>query len=438
MNVDFNIINQKGSPAIFSDTYANRPAASYPGRLFISTDTKEIYRDTGTAWEEIAGSGSGNIQGSGTANYVPKFTDTETIGNSQIRDDGTGVGIGVAPSAVYKLDISGSQRNTLAAAGGLSIVQSGVLEASYGVYNSSSGAAFLFEKFDDATATFTDSGIYALGGFYTKVSDGTSNFYNSFFANGNVAFNSVVDSGQKLQVNGSAIIQTLTVGLGGGSVIGNTAVGFEAGFSNTSATGITAIGYQALRLCTGINNTALGNSALLANTTGITNSAIGVTACRNNITGNSNSAIGYQALYNNTSGSSNTAIGQSALESNTASNNTAVGFEAALTNTSGTGVTAVGYQALRLSTGAQNTAFGLTCLSDNTTGIDNTSIGAATSSGNFSGSLILGRNATATASNQCVFGSAGTNAGTVAAAVTAQANVWNVVINGTARQILLA
>ena len=203
MNVDFNIINQKGSPAIFSDTYANRPAASYPGRLFISTDTKEIYRDTGSAWEEIAGSGSGNIQGSGTANYVPKFTDTETIGNSQIRDDGTGVGIGVAPSAVYKVDISGSQRNTLSAAGGLSIVQSGVLEASYGVYNSSSGAAFLFEKFDDATATFTDSGIYALGGFYTKVSDGSSNFYNSFFSNGNVGIGVVVDSGYKLSVNGT-------------------------------------------------------------------------------------------------------------------------------------------------------------------------------------------------------------------------------------------
>ncbi len=36
----------------------------------------------------------GGISGSGTTNYVPKFTDTEEIGNSQIFDDGTNVGIG--------------------------------------------------------------------------------------------------------------------------------------------------------------------------------------------------------------------------------------------------------------------------------------------------------------------------------------------------------
>lgn len=245
MNVDFNIINQKGSPAIFSDTYANRPAASYPGRLFISTDTKEIYRDTGSAWEEIAGSGSGNIQGSGTANYVPKFTDTETIGNSQIRDDGTGVGIGVAPSAVYKLDISGSQRNTLTAAGGLSIVQSGVLEASFGVYNSSSGAAFLFEKFDDATATFTDSSIYALGGFYTKVSDGASTFYNSFFQTGNVAINSVTDAGYKFDCNG-------TVNFSG------ALTGTSATFSSLTSNYFTKAGVSGL----------LGNSGLYQDSNG--------------------------------------------------------------------------------------------------------------------------------------------------------------------------
>ena len=241
MNVDFNIINQKGSPAIFSDTYANRPAASYPGRLFISTDTKEIYRDTGSAWEEIAGSGSGNIQGSGTANYVPKFTDTETIGNSQIRDDGTGVGIGVAPSAVYKLDISGSQRNTLTAAGGLSIVQSGVLEASYGVYNSSSGAAFLFEKKDDATATFTDSGIYANGGFYTKVFDGTTNFYNSFFSNGNVAFNSVTDSGYKFDCNGTGSFSGALTGTSA-TFSGNGAFSGVLQVAPTTGTGIIGVG----------------------------------------------------------------------------------------------------------------------------------------------------------------------------------------------------
>ena len=389
MNVDFNIINQKGSPAIFSDTYANRPAASYPGRLFISTDTKEIYRDTGSAWEEIAGSGSGNIQGSGTANYVPKFTDTETIGNSQIRDDGTGVGIGVAPSAVYYVDIGGSQRNTLSGGGGFTLRQSGSNVAAYGVYDSSSANAFLFSK------SGTTNEIYSVGKIQHKIFDGATNYYISEFATGNFGVNTQTDAGYKLDVNGTlrvvseALIQTLTVGLGGGSEATNTAIGYQAGLSNTSGTSITAIGYQALK----------------ANTTGAQNIAVGMSALLTNIMGVNNTAVGFEALLVNTN-SSNTAMGRGALIANT--------------------------------TGSANTAFSLFCLSDNTTGIDNTSIGASTASGNFSGSLILGKSATATANNQCVFGSAGTNAGTVAAAVTAQANVWNVIINGTARQILLA
>ena len=45
------------------------------------------------------------VTGTGTTNYVPKFTGTSTIGNSQIFDNGTNVGIGKSPS--FKLDISG-------------------------------------------------------------------------------------------------------------------------------------------------------------------------------------------------------------------------------------------------------------------------------------------------------------------------------------------
>jgi len=52
------VLNQKGSPALYSDTFANRPAFGFTGRLFISTDTNEIYRDTGTSWVLISGGGS--------------------------------------------------------------------------------------------------------------------------------------------------------------------------------------------------------------------------------------------------------------------------------------------------------------------------------------------------------------------------------------------
>jgi hypothetical protein len=82
MFVNFNILNQLGSPAINSNTFANRPAAGQTGRLFVSTDTFEIYRDNGTSWDLIGGPGSSTITGSGTATQVAYFTGTNAIGSS--------------------------------------------------------------------------------------------------------------------------------------------------------------------------------------------------------------------------------------------------------------------------------------------------------------------------------------------------------------------
>jgi len=50
---------------------------------------------------------SSGITGSGTLNYVPKFTDTEEVGDSQIFDDGTNVGIGT-DTPLTKLQVDGS------------------------------------------------------------------------------------------------------------------------------------------------------------------------------------------------------------------------------------------------------------------------------------------------------------------------------------------
>jgi hypothetical protein len=50
---------------------------------------------------------SGGISGSGTTNYIPKFTGTSTLGNSLIFDNGTNVGIGTT-SPSYLLHVKGS------------------------------------------------------------------------------------------------------------------------------------------------------------------------------------------------------------------------------------------------------------------------------------------------------------------------------------------
>lgn len=77
LKVDFNILNQKGTPAFYSDTFANRPAFGFAGRVFISTDTGAIYEDTGSTWTLIADAGAGTT---GTLEQVTTNGNTTTKG----------------------------------------------------------------------------------------------------------------------------------------------------------------------------------------------------------------------------------------------------------------------------------------------------------------------------------------------------------------------
>jgi hypothetical protein len=96
------------------------------------------------------------------------------------------------------------------------------------------------------------------------------------------------------------------------------------------------------------------------------------------------------------------------------------------------------YSLFSNTTGGNNTAVGFEALRNNIIGDSNSALGYDTQSGNFSGSVILGSSAAATANNQFVVGTAAINAGAVTVEVNASSQVWNVVINGVARKILLA
>lgn len=126
-------------------------------------------------------------------------------------------------------------------------------------------------------------------------------------------------------------INSLTIGLGGGSVPSGTAVGKNALLNaNSSSYGNTAVGYNAfMNAGSSGDSTALGFYALAETTNGDSDTAIGSGALRHNTTGRFNTAVGSGAMYLNETGEFNTSIGTDAFAKNyNGSNNVAIGFRA--------------------------------------------------------------------------------------------------------------
>ena len=179
---------------------------------------------------------------------------------------------------------------------------------------------------------------------------------------------------------GNVVVNSLTVGRGGGNVN---------------------------------NNSAFGASALLSNTTGSANAAVGFNALKNNATGVYNSVVGYLALISNTTGARNSAFGSTALYNNNGDSNSAFGDRALESNTTGTKNNAFGSESLYYNTtGIENTAIGDAAGFFNKTGTYNTFLGANTdvdsSANTWTSSTAIGANAKITASNQIMMGVAAT------------------------------
>lgn len=112
ITLDLSILNQKGTPMFYSDITANRPAAGIAGRIFIATDSPYgLFRDTGSAWEQVAGSGGGGgISGSGAATQVAFWTGTSAIsGSNNLWWDSTNNYFGIGTNTPGNpLDVHGS------------------------------------------------------------------------------------------------------------------------------------------------------------------------------------------------------------------------------------------------------------------------------------------------------------------------------------------
>ena len=356
ISVDYDILNQKQTPAFYASSLATRPAFGFPGRIFIDTDTPSsgIYRDTGSAWVQVADPGAGTT---GTLQQVTTNGNTTTLGISvqgiEINDGaGTGVYNLAVGNSALALNTNGEYN--------LAIGQNALNKNTTGQSNIAIGYVSLQNNIGG-------NGNTAIGNSALQTnSNGVSNTA--------IGFNALLSN--TTGNNNTAIgVSSLALNTTGAN---NIAVGSSSLYANTTGGANTGIGYASLSAnTTGGNNTSLGSQALKENTTASFNTAIGTASLQNNTTGASNTAIGYGSLNINTTGSTNTAVGTSALASNTtAGQNTAVGNSSMSANTTGSLNTAVGQGSMQANTtGQYNTAVGTTSLNTNTTGINNTAVG---------------------------------------------------------------
>lgn len=317
-----------------------------------------------------------------TLAYTGTFTGSTgviAIGTNQLHKDATGnIGIGSTSTAGVSLlvqkSLTGSTTATQISAG--PTILSGVTSTAtiYASTPSTQATSFIIPSLTHYDASFGTKGsgstITNQYGFrarntlttatnnYAFIGDlaaatGRYNLYMSGTASNYIAGTLLIGTTSasgtyKLQVESSdALINTLTIGRGGGGVAFNTTVGNSALTNNTTGTLLTAIGYGALsNNTTGTANTAIGANNLSDNTTGSANTAIGANTMDSLITGSYNTALGNGAFNGSTTGSYNTAVGQRALfVSTTGDNNTAIGTSALDNVTTGSTNIGIGYLA---------------------------------------------------------------------------------------------
>jgi hypothetical protein len=189
------------------------------------------------------------VTGTGTTNYVPKFTGTSTIGNSQIFDNGTSVGIGVT-SPTAKLHVegpSGAGGSLLFRASRASGFGNTELFQYYVTGGTDYGSNF---GLNVTSATDGRASIIFKGNAVANTGElifNTNNTERARFNNpGELLLNTTTDAGDyKLQVSGNAYVTGTTVlaatsgnvGIGTTSPGAKLTVNLASGVNIITATG---------------------------------------------------------------------------------------------------------------------------------------------------------------------------------------------------------
>jgi hypothetical protein len=402
----------------------------------------------------------------GTTGYLPRFSGSNTIVNSEIFDTGSSIGIGRQPNPAAILDVNGASilRGvvTLSRTGDAT-TSAGTNSFGFGFYtqaynsatkalvapnflwqaevngnNTTSPGATMNLLYSNGTASLSETGLFinhdgtfhfASGqtfpgtgaGTITRVTAGTA--LTGGGTSGNVTLNVDTTKVPLLAANNQftgnqTFAGNLTASdtISGGII--NAASSFDLGglpfaFAlGTASSQSVYLGFSGNSTTTGGFNTATGFQAFTSNTTGYDNTASGYRALHSNTTGNANVASGAFALYYNTEGINNVAIGTSALYLNTTGyDNFASGLYALTANTTGIYNIAVGTDALvQNTTGSGNIGMGVeagyTVDQSAGTGSYNTAIGhsAVFGTGSITNATAIGAYAEAAQSNTMILG----------------------------------
>ncbi len=200
------------------------------------------------------------------------------------------------------------------------------------ISNSNTSSPLIYGEFDNSLLRI--NGTLNINNAYSfPTADGTSGQMLQTDGSGNVTWNNYTPGASEINdlTDGKTGGQSVFLGSGAGNSDDgtdnkNTALGYQALYSNTTGASNVAIGYQAqYSNVSGATNVAVGNSALYSLTNQMYNVAVGDNALFSN-NGYSNTAIGYYSLYSSTSGNENTAVGLGTLNANsTGSGNVAIG-----------------------------------------------------------------------------------------------------------------
>ena len=147
------------------------------------------------------------VTGTGTTNYVPKFTGTSTIGNSIIYDNGTNMSVGGTSSA-RKISANVSPSSTgddgVSISNGSDFFILSKTGSSYSTYGVSPDAAIIYHN-NGKNISFVNDGS---GGAIT-FNNVANNEYARFSSTGELLLRTTGDSGDyRLQINGNQFLQS--------------------------------------------------------------------------------------------------------------------------------------------------------------------------------------------------------------------------------------